>query len=111
MAERFVQIPKLTSYKGLLSATISDLRCLLPSGSFGAIVARGATCGVLRGSGWLVALSCVGCSFLLLPTNLGRGGLFIRKTLDWGGKGGEGGGNEGVQKMVLARLHIFLCRQ
>jgi hypothetical protein len=33
------------------------------------------------------------------------------KTLDWGGKGGEGGGNEGVQKMVLARLHIFLCRQ
>jgi hypothetical protein len=35
----------------------------------------------------------------------------FRKTLDWGGKGGEGGGNEGVQKMVLARLHIFLCRQ
>ena len=39
--------------------------------------------------------------------------LFVvsRKTLDWGergGKGGKGGGNEGVQKMVLARLHIFL---
>ncbi len=30
------------------------------------------------------------------------------KTLDWGGKGGKGGGNEGVPKMVLARLHIFL---
>jgi hypothetical protein len=30
------------------------------------------------------------------------------KTLDWGGKGGKGGGNEGVPKMVLARLNIFL---
>jgi hypothetical protein len=29
-------------------------------------------------------------------------------TLDWGGKGGKGGGNEGVPKMVLAQLHIFL---
>jgi hypothetical protein len=34
--------------------------------------------------------------------------LLRRKTLDWGGKGGKGGGNEGVPKMVLARLNIFL---
>ena len=32
----------------------------------------------------------------------------LRKTLDWGGQGGKGGGNEGVPKMVLARLNIFL---
>ena len=28
-----------------------------------------------------------------------------QEDLDWGGKGGKGGGNEGVPKMVLARLH------
>ena len=32
-----------------------------------------------------------------------------QEELDWGGKGGKGGGNKGVPKMVLARLHnIFL---
>jgi len=30
-----------------------------------------------------------------------------RKTLDWGGKGGNGGGNEGALKKALARLHNF----
>jgi hypothetical protein len=34
--------------------------------------------------------------------------MAIRKTLDWGGKGGKGGGNEGVPKMVL-RDSIFSC--
>ncbi len=34
--------------------------------------------------------------------------IWIRKTLDWGGKGGKGGGNEGVPKMVLAGLNIFM---
>ena len=30
-----------------------------------------------------------------------------RKTLDWGGKGGKGGGNEGALKLALARLYII----
>ena len=34
--------------------------------------------------------------------------LCVRKTLDWGGKGGKGGGNEGVPKMVL-HDSIFSC--
>jgi hypothetical protein len=28
--------------------------------------------------------------------------------MDWGGKGGKGGGNEGVPKMVLARLYFLV---
>ena len=31
-----------------------------------------------------------------------------RKTLDWGGKGGKGGGNEGLPKIVL-HDSIFSC--
>ena len=31
-----------------------------------------------------------------------------RKTLVGGRKGGKGGGNEGVPKMILTRLHVFL---